>query len=166
LKKCKSRPYLYLAIHFIIIRICFYSVLVVYFRYVYVCIRCWLCIIDDFVFIECLAVHLRWGYVHEQGGDGAVSIPNVRQGRQWLYWWGGAQVSEHSYFSGPQGSWSVHVCCLHLKMEFRSCARGRHWCDIIHYYWWTAAIKPRLLFSPADYAEGFSFYQFNTDVVD
>ena len=27
-------------------------------------------------------------------------------------------------FSGPQGSWSVHVCCLHLKMEFCSCARG------------------------------------------
>ena len=28
------------------------------------------------------------------------------------------------YFSGPQVSWSVHVCCLHLKMEFRSCAKG------------------------------------------
>jgi len=27
-------------------------------------------------------------------------------------------------FSGPQGLWSVHVCSLHLKMEFRSCARG------------------------------------------
>ena len=37
-------------------------------------------------------------------------------------------------FSGPQGSWSVHVCCLHLKIEFRSCARGRQWCGIIHYY--------------------------------
>ena len=37
-------------------------------------------------------------------------------------------------FSGPQGSWSVHVCCLLLKMEFRSCARGRQWCGIIHYY--------------------------------
>jgi len=24
--------------------------------------------------------------------------------------------------SGPQGSWIV--CCLHLKIEFRSCARG------------------------------------------
>jgi len=35
-------------------------------------------------------------------------------------------------FSGPQGSWSVHVCCLHLTMEFRSCARGRQWCGIIH----------------------------------
>jgi len=22
-----------------------------------------------------------------------------------------------AYFSGPQGSWSVHVCCLHLNME-------------------------------------------------
>ena len=26
--------------------------------------------------------------------------------------------------SGPQGSWSVYVCCLHLKMEFRSNALG------------------------------------------
>jgi len=52
----------------------------------------------------------------------------------------------------PQGSWSVHVCCLHLKMEFCSCARGRQWCGIIHYHWWTASIKPRLLFSRAGYA--------------
>jgi len=37
--------------------------------------------------------------------------------------------------------------CLHLKMEFRSCARGRQWCGIFHYHWWTASIKPRLLFS-------------------
>jgi len=36
-------------------------------------------------------------------------------------------------------------------MEFRSCARGRQWCGIIHYYWWTASIKPRLLFSRAGY---------------
>jgi len=57
-----------------------------------------------------------------------------------------------SYFSGPHGSWSVHVRCLHLKMEFRSCARGRQRCSIIHYYWWTASIKPRLLFSRAGYA--------------
>ena len=28
----------------------------------------------------------------------------------------------------------VHVCCLHLKMEFCSCARGRQWCGIIHYH--------------------------------
>jgi len=54
--------------------------------------------------------------------------------------------------SGPQGSWSVHVCCLHLKMEFRSCARGRQWCCVIHYFWWTASIKPRLLFSRLGYA--------------
>ena len=47
---------------------------------------------------------------------------------------------------------SVHVCCLHLKMEFCSCASGRQWCGIIHYYWWTASIKPRLLFSRAGYA--------------
>ena len=54
-------------------------------------------------------------------------------------------------FSGPHGSLSVHVCCLHLKTEFCSCARGRQWCGIIHYYWWTASIKPRLLFSRARY---------------
>jgi len=57
-----------------------------------------------------------------------------------------------AYFSGPQGSWSVHVCCLHLKMEFCWCARGRQWCGIVHYHWWTASIKPRLLFSRAGYA--------------
>jgi len=57
-----------------------------------------------------------------------------------------------SYFSGPQGSWSVRICCLHLKMEFCSCARGRQWCGIIHYHWWTASIKPRLLFSRIGYA--------------
>ena len=39
-----------------------------------------------------------------------------------------------SYFSGPQGPWGVHVCCLHLKMEFCLCARGRQWCGIIHVY--------------------------------
>jgi len=39
-----------------------------------------------------------------------------------------------------------------LKMEFCPCARGRQWCGIIHYYWWTASIKPRLLFSRAGYA--------------
>ena len=32
------------------------------------------------------------------------------------------------------GSWNVHVCCLHLKMELRSCDRGCQWCGIIHYY--------------------------------
>ena len=57
-----------------------------------------------------------------------------------------------SYFASPQESWGVHVCCLHLKMEFRSYAKGRQWCGIIHYYWWTASIKPRLLFSIAGYA--------------
>jgi len=46
----------------------------------------------------------------------------------------------------------TYVCCLHLKMEFCSCARGRQWCGIIHCRWWTASIKPRLLFSRAGYA--------------
>jgi len=43
-------------------------------------------------------------------------------------------------------------CLVPVKMELRSWARGRQWCGIIHYYWWTASIKPRLLFSRADYA--------------
>jgi len=37
-------------------------------------------------------------------------------------------------------------------MEFCSCARGRQCGGIIHYHWWTASIKPRLLFSRAGYA--------------
>ena len=52
-------------------------------------------------------------------------------------WGGGFSLVLHyceNIFFGPQGSWSVHVCCLHLKMEFRSCARGRQWCGIIHNY--------------------------------
>jgi len=48
--------------------------------------------------------------------------------------------------------WQTGLCCLHLKMEFCSCARGRQWCGIIHYHWWTASIRPRLLFSRAGYA--------------
>jgi len=52
--------------------------------------------------------------------------------------------------------------CLHLKMEFRSCARGRQWCGIFHYHWWTASIKPRLLFSHSGLVSwGLSFLQFN-----
>jgi len=39
-------------------------------------------------------------------------------------------------------------------MEFCSCVRGRQWRGIIHYYWWTASIKPRLLFSLTGYASG------------
>jgi len=42
-------------------------------------------------------------------------------------------------------------------MEFRSCARGRQWCGIIHYLWWTASIKPRLLFSRACFPRAFPF---------
>jgi len=57
--------------------------------------------------------------------------------------------------------------CLHLKMEFRSCARGRHWCGIFHYHWWTASIKPRLLFSHSGLVSwGLPFLQFNTQLVD
>ena len=35
-----------------------------------------------------------------------------------------------------------------LKIEFRSCARRRRWCSILHNNWWTASNKPRLLFIP------------------
>jgi len=54
-------------------------------------------------------------------------------------------------FGNTNKRW-VHACYLHLKIEFRSCATGRQWCGIIHYYWLTASIKPRLLFSCANYA--------------
>ena len=37
--------------------------------------------------------------------------------------------------------------CLHLEIELRACARWRQWCGIFHCHWWTASIKPRLLFS-------------------
>jgi len=48
-------------------------------------------------------------------------------------------------------------------MEFRSCARGRQWCGIFHYHWWTASIKPRLLFSHAGFVSwGLPFLQFNS----
>jgi len=40
-------------------------------------------------------------------------------------------------FSGPQTQRSWIECCLHLKIEFCSCARGRQWCGIFHYHWWT-----------------------------
>ena len=74
-------------------------------------------------------------------------------------------IFRQTYFSGPQGSWSVHVCCLHLKMEFRSCVRGHQWCGIIHYYWWTASINSRLLFSRAGFASwGFPFHQFKQNL--
>jgi len=53
--------------------------------------------------------------------------------------------------------------CLHLKMEFRSCARGRQWCSTLHYHWWTASIKPKLLFSHSGLVSwGLPFLQFNT----
>ena len=37
-------------------------------------------------------------------------------------------------------------------IESRLYTRGSQWCGIIPYHWWTASIKPRLLFSHADYA--------------
>ena len=50
-------------------------------------------------------------------------------------------------FLVPRDHW-LYVC-LHLKIEFCSCDRGRQWCGIFHYHWWTASIKPRLLFCHA-----------------
>ena len=43
--------------------------------------------------------------------------------------------------------------CMLFTFEkyFWSCARGCQWCGIFHYYWWTASIKLRLLFSHAGY---------------
>jgi len=53
--------------------------------------------------------------------------------------------------------------CLHLKMKFRSCAKGRQWCAIFYYHRWTASLKPRLLFSHSDLVSwGLPFLQFNT----
>ena len=54
-------------------------------------------------------------------------------------WW-------HVLFIGFETFNRVHNMC------FRSCARERQWCGIIHYYCWTASIKLRLLFSRAGYA--------------
>jgi len=51
------------------------------------------------------------------------------------------------FFSGRQGSWSLHVSCLHLKMEFRSCAMGRHSLLLMNGF-----NKTELLFSRAGYA--------------
>ena len=35
-----------------------------------------------------------------------------------------------------------------MKIGFRSCTIERQWCGISQYVWWTAKVKPRLLFSP------------------
>jgi len=47
------------------------------------------------------------------------------------------------------------------QQTFRN-ARGRQWCGIFHYHWWTASIKPRLLFSHSGLVSwGLPFLQFN-----
>jgi len=59
---------------------------------------------------------------------------NILQGNESKYsvnYKNTSALTAPSALTGPQGSWSVHVCCLHLKMEFCSCARGRQWCGII-----------------------------------
>ena len=63
-----------------------------------------------------------------------------------------ASTEASSSFHAP---WDNHLTVqprTYMRMEFCSCARGRRWCGIIHYHWWTASIKPRLLFSRAGYA--------------
>jgi len=61
------------------------------------------------------------------------------------------------YFSGQK---SCIVCCLHLKIEFRSSARGRQWCGIFYHYWWTASIKPSCCFPMQTvFPGGFPFHQ-------
>jgi len=71
----------------------------------------------------------------------------------------GVRSMQANQWSTIHGSTCVHVCCLHLKMEFRSCASGVASSRafpfislIIHYHWWTASIKPKLLFFRAGYA--------------
>ena len=43
------------------------------------------------------------------------------------------------HFSIPLRPWTV--CCLHEKMEFRSCAKDRLWCGLFHYHWRTTSIQ-------------------------
>ena len=48
-----------------------------------------------------------------------------------------------------QFCWSLEIWivgCLHLKIEFRSCVMGVIGVAFFQYLWWTASIKPRLLF--------------------
>jgi len=54
----------------------------------------------------------------------------------------------------------IDCICLQLKIEFRSCASGCHWCGIFHCNWWKASIKRRLLFSSCRlfFLRAFSFH--------
>ena len=61
--------------------------------------------------------------------------------------WHPQTTSLCSYISSvPLGS--RIVCSFHLKIEFRSCVKGRFRRGIFHYQWQTATIKPRLQFAP------------------
>jgi len=57
------------------------------------------------------------------------------------------------------------LCGADWRSSFKS-ACGRQWCDIYHYHWWTALIKPRLLFSACIlcFPRGFLFLS-NIDIV-
>jgi len=70
-------------------------------------------------------------------------------------------TATHSVTIGTISIWLEFFIKVLLKMEFRSCARGRQWCGIFHYHWWTASIKPRLLFSHSGLVSwGLPFLQF------
>ena len=77
----------------------------------------------------------------DQAGQPRVLYAWRRDPESWHQHW----VLMRLIFLGPQGSWIVW--CLYLKIQFRFCAWGHQWCGIIHDHWWTASIKPRLLFS-------------------
>ena len=71
-------------------------------------------------------------------------------------------------YGGCKKSPRTTSLCSHIFwssgiMEFRSCARGRQWCGIIHYYWWTASIKPELLFSRASWGRSLSSVYYYTE---
>ena len=42
----------------------------------------------------------------------------------------------------------MHCMFFTFEKEFRSCARWSQRSDIFHFHWWTASMRPRLLFSP------------------
>ena len=48
----------------------------------------------------------------------------------------------------------IHFCYIILFFFFKKCWESVRfqWCGIIHCYWWTASIKPRLLFSRGGFA--------------
>ena len=55
--------------------------------------------------------------------------------------------------------------CTDTRYHHCNSTEISQWCGIIHCYWWTASIKPRLLFARAGYSSwGLSFHQFNVEL--